>query len=84
MTKTHNNWVPVKLSINILQRQYFHGSLENGGMGSRWNPVAVDFEEWVHDGGMANIFMAQNGGMANIFVARDGGMDEWEIFSFVV
>ena len=30
------NWLPVKLSINILQWQYFSASLENGGMGSQW------------------------------------------------
>ena len=53
-------------------------------MGSQWNPLATGFEEWAHDGGMANIFMAQNGGMANIFVAHDGGISAWEIFSFVV
>ena len=42
-------------------------------MVSQWNPLAAGFEEWAHDGGMANIFMA-----------HDGGMDEWAIFSFVV
>ena len=53
-------------------------------MGLRWNPLAAGFQEWAHDGGMANILLAYNGGMANIFMAHDEGMEEWEIFSFVV
>ena len=36
VSMAHNNWVTVKLSINILQWHYFRGSLEN--------------EKWAHDG----------------------------------
>ena len=35
------NWLPIKLSINILQWQYFSWLLENEGMGSRWNQLAA-------------------------------------------